>query len=214
MPVTAEPGRPEPGSSENPLRLNDPRMMRALAHPARIAILQNLAVDGPATATECAQIAGLSPSACSYHLRALARYGLVEEDPGSAPDGRHRPWRARVIAMSINDEPGQPAAVVAAGRLLKESLLASFDELRAQYLDRESSYPAEWRGAAGHSQDVLHVTAAELESLRGHLQEMLAGYRRLDRAARPPGAQRVHALLDLVPGFDPEAAPSDPEAAP
>ncbi len=34
-------------------------------------------------ATECAQVAGLSPSACSYHLRTLARYGFVEEDRAS-----------------------------------------------------------------------------------------------------------------------------------
>ena len=206
MPVNAEPGRPEPGTPGNPLWLDDPRMMRALAHPARIAILQSLAFDGPATATECAQVADLSPSACSYHLRALARYGLVEEDPASAPDARYRPWRARVIAMSIRDEPGQPAAVRAAGRLLKESLLANFDELRAQYLDRESRYPADWRSAAGSSQDVLHVTAAELESLRGQIQDLLDGYRRLDRTARPPGGQRVHVLLDLVPSFDPDTA--------
>jgi DNA-binding transcriptional ArsR family regulator len=212
MSVTAEP-EPEPGSPENRRRLDGPRMMRALAHPARIAILQSLALDGPATATQCAAVAGLSPSACSYHLRALARYGLVEEDQGSAPDARYRPWRARVIAMSIRDEPGQPAAVRAAGRLLKESLLAGFDELRAQYLDREPSYPAEWRRAAGHTRDVLHVTAAELETLRGQIQDLLAGYRRLDRAARPPGAQRVHALLDLVPWFDPGAAPFDPDVA-
>ena len=115
-PDPSEPDRPEPGTPGNPLWLDDPRMMRALAHPARIAILQSLAFDGPATATECAQVADLSPSACSYHLRALARYGLVEEDPASAPDARYRPWRARVIAMSIKDGPGQPAAVQAAGR--------------------------------------------------------------------------------------------------
>jgi DNA-binding transcriptional ArsR family regulator len=181
-------------------------MMRALAHPARIAIMQHLALDGPATATECAAIAGLSPSACSYHLRALARYGLVGEDPGSAADGRHRPWRARVISMSIRDEPGQPVAVRAAGRLLKESLLASHEELRTRYLDQEDRYPADWRSAAGYSQDVLHVTAAELASLRGQVQDLLAGYRRLDRADRPPGTQRVHAMLELIPWFDPEAA--------
>jgi len=28
----------------------------------------------PATATECADIAGMSPSACSYHLRALVDF--------------------------------------------------------------------------------------------------------------------------------------------
>jgi len=82
----------------NPLQLTDPRMMRALAHPARIAIWQFLGLEGPATATECAEVAGLSPSACSYHLRTLARYGFVAEDLASAADGRQRPWRATVIA--------------------------------------------------------------------------------------------------------------------
>ncbi|WP_232075867.1 ArsR/SmtB family transcription factor [Phytohabitans suffuscus] len=38
-------------------------------------------------------MAGLSPSATSYHLRALARYGLVEQAP-SRGDGRERVWRA------------------------------------------------------------------------------------------------------------------------
>ena len=37
-----------------PLHITDPRMLRALAHPARIAILQHLALDGPDTATGCA----------------------------------------------------------------------------------------------------------------------------------------------------------------
>jgi len=187
-------------------------MMRALAHPARIAILQRLALDGPSTATECAAVAGLSPSACSYHLRALARYGFVDEDPDSAVDGRHRPWRARIISMSFDDEPGQPDAVRAAGRLLTESMLARFEEVRAEYLDRESRYPAEWRSAAGYNQDVLHVTAAELTALRSQIQDLLSGYRRLDQADRPAGAQRVHVLFDLVPWFDPGAHQSQPGA--
>ena len=46
-----------------------------------------------ATATECAEVCGLSPSATSYHLRALAKAGLVEEAP-SRGDGRERVWRA------------------------------------------------------------------------------------------------------------------------
>src|SRR5579859_2346107 len=77
----------EPGALTNPIQLTDPQMMRALAHQARIAIWLHLGLHGPATATECAEVAGLSPSACSYHLRTLARYGFVEEDPDSAADG-------------------------------------------------------------------------------------------------------------------------------
>ena len=108
----------ERGTPGNPAELTDPKTMRALAHPARIAIWAHLGLHGPATATECAEIAGLSPSACSYHLRTLARYGFVEEDPDSAADGRERPWRARMLAFSIDDVPGTPAVTRVASRLM------------------------------------------------------------------------------------------------
>src|SRR5579859_585429 len=100
-----------PGTPENPLPITDPRTMRGLAHPARLAILQHLVLDGPATATECAEVAGLSPSACSYHLRALARYGFVDEDPSGGSDRRHRPWRARFVSITVGSDPSRPEAV-------------------------------------------------------------------------------------------------------
>lgn len=202
-PATADPAAAEPGTLENPLQITDPRAMRALAHPARIAILQHLVIDGPATATECAEVAGLSPSACSYHLRALARHGFVAEDPGSAVDGRHRPWRALAVSMTFGQDPSQPDAVRAASRLLTESLRARVEDVRADYFDRQAEYPPEWRDAAANQLDVLHVTAAELVSCQAELQAVLARYRRLDRADRPTGARRVHAIIDLVPWFDP-----------
>jgi DNA-binding transcriptional ArsR family regulator len=204
--MPADQPRP-PGMPENPLRLDNPRMMRALAHPARIAMLQHLALDGPATATECAAVVGLSPSACSYHLRALARYGIVEEDPASAADGRQRPWRARVFSISFDEgEPDQPDALRAAAHLLAESTQTRFREVRAEYLARAGRYPAGWRDVAGWNQDVVHVTVAEATALRNQIAELLAGYRRLDPADRPPGAHRVHTVFDLLPWFDPDEA--------
>ena len=84
-------------------RITDPQVMRALAHPARIEIMEYLASTGAGvTATECAEIVGLSPSATSYHLRELAKYGLVEQAP-SRGDGRERVWRS----ASAGCEPGQ-----------------------------------------------------------------------------------------------------------
>jgi DNA-binding transcriptional ArsR family regulator len=187
----------------NPLRLTDPRMLRALAHPARIAILQHLALDGPATATECAALAGLSPSACSYHLRALARHGFVEPDPARAPDGRHRPWRARIVSVSFGDDPDESPAVRAAGEMLTESFQQRIDEVRAMYYRRQAEVPPDWRQVAGSYADVLHVSAAELADLKAQIAALLAGYRRLDPADRPPGSRRVQAVLDLVPWLDP-----------
>jgi predicted ArsR family transcriptional regulator len=194
------------GTPGNPLRLTDPRMMRALAHPARMAIWQYLGLEGPATATECAEVAGLSPSACSYHLRTLAQYGFVEEDLASAADGRQRPWRARILAFSVQEGAEATPAMRDAGRLLAESALASAEELRESYRDRESEYPARWRSALGTTCDVLHATPEELETLQRRLIGLFAEYRRLSRDERPPGARRVQVRVDLVPWFEPDAA--------
>jgi DNA-binding transcriptional ArsR family regulator len=195
-----------PGTAGNPLKLTDPRMMRALAHQARIAIWAHLGLRGPATATECAEIAGLSPSACSYHLRTLARYGFVEEDLASAADGRERPWRARNLYFTMEVEPGQPAATKVANRLLVENLREAAEENRARYVNRQSEYPADWQGAVGENFSVAHVTPDELNQLRERLLEVVLPYVRLDPAERPPGALPVRILLDFFPWFGPEEA--------
>jgi len=200
------PGSPEtPGSPANPLALTDPRMMRALAHPARLAIWQYLGLEGPATATECAAVAGLSPSACSYHLRTLARYGFVEEDRAHAADGRERPWRSKITALRLATESTTPA-IRDAARLLSESVHASAEELRESYHDRQTEYPADWQAALGTNYDILHVTPDELNLLKQRLVELFGPYRRLSRAERPAGARRVHVAIDLNPWFEPEDA--------
>ena len=192
------------GTPGNPLVLTDPRVMRALAHPGRIAIWQHVGLEGPATATECAAVVDLSPSACSYHLRALAKYGFVEEDTSHSADGRERRWRVKIIGFNLPGGEGTPAARDAA-RLLSASAHASADELRESYLDRESEYPADWQAALGSNYDVLHVTPEELDVLRRRLIELFGEYRRLSRAERPAGARRIHVTVDLVPWFEPPA---------
>jgi DNA-binding transcriptional ArsR family regulator len=194
----------EPGTPGNPVKLTDPKMMRALAHPARIAIWTHLGMRGSATATECAEIAGLSPSACSYHLRTLAKYGFVEEDPDSAADGRERPWRARMLAFSINDVPGTPTATRVASQLLVENIRVAAEETRARYVTRKSEYPADWQAAAGETFSAAHVTPDELERMREQVLEVMAPYIRLEPDSRPAGARPVRIMLDMFPWFEPE----------
>ena len=217
---SAEPEKPaggaEPGMPGNPVRLTDPKMMRALAHPARIAIWMHIGLRGSATATECAEVAGLSPSACSYHLRTLARYGFVEEDRAAAADGRERPWRARLLAFTMEDRPDEPAAGRVASRLLVENIRAAAEEIRVRYLDRKSEYPADWQAAAGEMFSVAHVTPDELNELRAKVLEVMIPYARLDEAERSPGALPVRVMLDMFPWFRPEEAnrASQRDAAP
>lgn len=63
-----------------PMRqLTDPTDLRALAHPVRMSILEQLIVFGPLTASELATRIDESPANCSWHLRKLAEHGFVEE---------------------------------------------------------------------------------------------------------------------------------------
>ena len=75
----------------SPRHLTDPRMLKAVAHPVRLALLEALTLRGPLTATEAGEMIDETPTTCSFHLRQLARFGLVEEAGGGV--GRARPWR-------------------------------------------------------------------------------------------------------------------------
>src|SRR5207244_3922342 len=96
-------------SFEGSLTVSDPRAMRALAHPTRLALLDHLHTVDQATATECSEFVAESPSALSYHLRSLARWGFVEEGSGGA--GRERPWRATVARIEFPDDAPEAAVL-------------------------------------------------------------------------------------------------------
>jgi hypothetical protein len=151
-------------------------------------------------------VAGLSPSACSYHLRTLAKYGFIEEDRASAADGRERPWRARLLAFTLEDRPDTSPAGRVASRLLVENMRAASEEIRTRYLDRQSEYPADWRSASGETFSVAHVTPDELDELRTKVLTLMDAYVRLDPAERSPGALPVRIMLDMFPWFGPEEA--------
>jgi DNA-binding transcriptional ArsR family regulator len=82
-----------------------PSVLRATAHPTRVAILDLLRRHATLTASECARQLDLSPKVCSFHLQSLARYGLIEEVP--AP-GRSRPWQL-APARPADAAPASPA---------------------------------------------------------------------------------------------------------
>jgi predicted ArsR family transcriptional regulator len=194
----AEPAFGIPGKS---IRLTDPETMRALAHPARLVLWQHLLLEGPATATECAPVAALSPSACSYHLRQLARYGFVEEDQAAAANGRERPWRA-VVSSTTFEDLDDPVAEMAAS-LLNSSLDEHWREARRRYLAQEAEYPPDWRHAAGADRTVLVATADELLRLREQIRELYLPLVRLSGQERPAGAHAVQGVMEFIPLFDP-----------
>src|ERR1700686_3735301 len=81
--------------------VNDPKTLRALTHPVRLALLEALALEGPLTATAAGELIGESPTTCSFHFRQLAKYGFVEE--ADAGPGRNRPWKIINVGMRFSD---------------------------------------------------------------------------------------------------------------
>ena len=126
-------------AADNPLGdvvITDPTAMRALAHPVRLAILDLLRRNGPASATELAPALGASPSVTSWHLRHLASFGMVR-DSEPAADRRYRRWEAvgRGYRFEVPEDPGDAEARSAA-RLLSEQMFVRAGEVPARWLDR------------------------------------------------------------------------------
>src|SRR5579862_5195028 len=110
---TGPPERQVEAADDEALHLQDPRDIRAIAHPARMAIINALASGDELTATECAELTGLSPSAMAYHLKLLERYGFAEPAP-ARDDGRERPWRATDRRTLVDLDTSTPAGAAAA----------------------------------------------------------------------------------------------------
>lgn len=180
--------------------ITDPRTMRAMAHPARIEIMGHLSSTGDAvTATDMARLVGLSPSATSYHLRELAKYGLVEQAP-SRGDGRERVWRSTATTWAVDVGASSSPDVQAAEQALMDVYLARDFARRRDWLARAHAEPAEWREASSVSDETLLLTSSELRSLNEQIRELLARYTRRERLRdAPEGARTVAANFALFP---------------
>ena len=198
MSANAGPGVEQPAAPGQPAPIRDAAVMRAMAHPARLALLEHLRNSGPATATECAGVVGLSPSATSYHLRALARAGLVQTAPGRG-DGRERLWRITAERFEVSSVADLGPEAREALRSLLESLLAWDDARVRRYLAQLDTEPTEWQDAAFFMDSTLQVTAEELTTLGQAVQELIAPYRKERRADPPAGTRPVSLSIRAPP---------------
>ena len=97
--------------------VHDPTILRAIAHPVRNRILTELGASGSMRAADVARELDIPANQASFHLRQLAKYGLVEEDPDAARDKRDRVWRpisedglTRSTSATSSRQPGGQAA--------------------------------------------------------------------------------------------------------
>jgi predicted ArsR family transcriptional regulator len=176
----------------------DPRALRAYAHPIRMSLIGLLRREGPKTATEAAAAIGESVASCSFHLRQLARYGVVEEVGGR--HGRAKPWRATAPATAWSSDPDD-REMAAAATMLDRAMLDRYHRQVSTWLDHRREQPAEWRRAGQSSDHLLRLTADEAKRLVEQYEALLAPFREREQhpeASRP--VHLIHLVLPAVPG--------------
>lgn len=145
--------------------LSDPVAVRALAHPARLAVIDALYAGDVLTATQCAQLAGITPSAMSYHLRALEKHGIVLRAEPTG-DGRERPWmRAGDVLRSDLSSAG-PGGAAAADMLVDHAMALDLQRLRAAVeADLAAGPGTTWARTTTYNRNRLLLTPDEARSL-------------------------------------------------
>jgi predicted transcriptional regulator len=205
-----------PSEKDRPhLEVRDPKMMRALAHPLRMQLIEAIAQSDTETltATQASELLGESPANCAFHLRTLGKYGFVEEAGGGR--GRERPWRLRFRGLEIAppwpDEESRLAAGAAAS-----IWIGRWMERARERLMLALGYPPEWQEAAIASESAMYLTAPEAKELNEGMRQLLEPYRARwhDAALRPPGSLPYEVLVFGYPLTDPPPHPEPPEQAP
>ncbi len=188
-------------------RVLDLPSMKALSHPLRGQLFNELAAHGPATATSLAEKVGESSGSTSYHLRQLEKHGFIEEVEGRG-NGRERWWRRVPVAVHSGgtDGPQSPAGIAAA-RLLASSSNEFAEQVVREFIarDQETMSPG-WRDAADLSVAVLRLQPAELRELMDGLHGVIETFRKrhvLDDDT-DPDTSRVFIRLAAVPVLDDE----------
>ncbi|MGW5866638.1 winged helix-turn-helix domain-containing protein [Streptomyces sp. NPDC055239] len=193
IPETPEAASPDDTPPPRSIRLTDPRALRAYAHPTRMALVGLLRRSGPFTATRGAELTGESVASCSYHLRMLAKYGLVEVAPGGR--GREKPWRA---TAQFTDWPGysEDPSVAEASDALNTAVAERYFERVMRAAERRHLLPRAWQEAEQFGDTFIHLTPEELTEIGERINDLLRPYedRNADPSRRPEGARRVSVL--------------------
>jgi hypothetical protein len=198
--AVTDPPAPPAGTGQRRRMLDDPRTLRALAHPTRLALQSIIGRSGQITAAAAARELGISHALAVHHLRQLAKYGFVRQVEGA--DNRERPWRMAHTSYDvagIEDTPGGAAALAVFEQVAAESAL---EELGRWQEIRDSWSPG-WREHTGVGRSTVYLTEQELSGLMQAFEALIGAYveqRPLDDVgSRPDGSHAVTMTLVVAP---------------
>jgi DNA-binding transcriptional ArsR family regulator len=144
-------------------------MMRAMAHPLRIQLVERIGRRGTARAADLAADLGVPANSVSYHLRTLARGGVIVEAPEAARDKRDRVWKLSQLSYrsehrsTTNDPAATDTDYLAATAAMS---LSAIEWLREAWI-REAAYHEE-HAADDPGLGQLHPTTLRISKDQAH----------------------------------------------
>ncbi len=158
------------------LEMHDPRVLRAIAHPLRNRILTELDALGPLRAADIAKLLDIAPNLASFHLRELAKFGLVEDDPDAARDRRDRVWRRNEAAdqdISLGEVEKMPGGKAASKVFRRTKAAWGKQVVEAAFTDER--IPGRQISVM---EQPLRLTKEEAEKLSHQLVDLVADFKK------------------------------------
>ncbi|HJQ41998.1 MAG TPA: helix-turn-helix domain-containing protein [Jatrophihabitantaceae bacterium] len=175
----------------------DAPTLKALAHPMRVQMLRILQLRDQASVTSLAEELGETTGATSYHLRQLARHGLVEQCSSPEGESRQKWWRLAVDQIHMagfefmaNDETRE-----AVGFLLREYSAERSRKL-ANWYATATQWPEAWQKASSDADGNLDLNPTQLRALADEMAALLTKYRELKPGR---GARKVDVQYAVFP---------------
>ncbi|KUN75500.1 winged helix-turn-helix domain-containing protein [Streptomyces griseoruber] len=200
-----------PPALPTPVEIGDLAALKALAQPRRQRMLEHLTLHGPATSATLARALALNTGSTSYHLRELARHGLVEETGGEPPEARdaapsaHRERWWRVVPGDRRFPPRSrqsPEMRHVMDELNHHAYAADLDLF--ERLQRGAADGDPWADAFPYSRGTIRLTLPELREFFEEYIALLNRYKRPETETEtPPGARTVLTRLFAHPAPDP-----------
>jgi predicted ArsR family transcriptional regulator len=192
------------GMAYEPPPMSDPRVLRAIAHPTRGRIIDELEATGPMRAADIGTALGIPANQASFHLRQLAKYGVIQPAPESARDKRDRVWKLReergyrVEVGDIMKQPGGRAAVA----VFRQNKAAWAHRL----VDEVFSFERKEDTFSAIVDQTLRLTKDEAAELMGEVDDVLAAWAERTRGRSTDRRTYVfYSMVQPYPDDVPEA---------
>ena len=180
---------------------DDPRILRAVAHPTRNRILSELYAAGSLRAADIARLIDVPANQASFHLRQLAKYGLIEDAPDEAHDKRDRVWRLADrdgISFRTEDMVSQPG-----GEAAYEVFRRNAVEWGRHLVERAYARDRGSRGKNSVAEWALRLTPEDARQLTTELGEVMDRWR--DATQGADGDRTTYSIYALIQPY-PEIA--------